>query len=273
LALPSAIAVDCSGDVYVADQYNDRIQRFDNNGAYITQWGSNGTGTGQFAHPETVVVDYSGNVYVADYISERVQKFDNTGTYISQFGSYGTGNGQFDFGGTPSLAVDGSGNVYVVDQGNRRVQKFDNTGTYISQFGSSGSGNGQFSYPRGIALDISCNVFVADGGNNRIEVFGLTFGSRIAASEDFNNQDLSVTNSPSAVKVYPNPSQGTFTVSLNGTTSSDLVLYNSLGETVFRERNIQADNYVFSNQNLSSGIYNLRVTSNGISTNVKVVIN
>jgi hypothetical protein len=67
--------VDTSGYIYVADSYNNRIQKFSASGEYITQWGSFGTGNGQFKIPYGIAVDASGNVYVADTVNNRIQKF------------------------------------------------------------------------------------------------------------------------------------------------------------------------------------------------------
>jgi hypothetical protein len=69
------LAVDSSGNVYVADTLNNRSQKFDSNGAYLTQWGSEGYGNGQFSGPYGMAVDSSGNVYVADIGNNRIQKF------------------------------------------------------------------------------------------------------------------------------------------------------------------------------------------------------
>ena len=63
---PTGVAVDSSGNVYVADNGNNRIQKFNSNGKFITKWGSYGTADGQFSSPIGVAVDSSGNVYVAD---------------------------------------------------------------------------------------------------------------------------------------------------------------------------------------------------------------
>ena len=143
--------------------------RADNPPTYLFQWGSAGSGNGQFEFASGVAVDSSNNVYVADTVNDRVEKFDRSGNYLTQWGSSGTGNGQFDY---PSgIAVDSRNNIYVVDGRNRRVQKFTSSGIYLTQWGSSGSGNGQFVYPYGIAVDSSNNFYVSDQGDSDIEKF------------------------------------------------------------------------------------------------------
>jgi DNA-binding beta-propeller fold protein YncE len=91
----SYIAVDSSGYVYVADIYNYRIQKFDADGNFITKWGSEGTGDGQFYGPNGIAVDSRGNVYVADSYNNRIQKFDSNGNFITKWGSEGTGDSEF----------------------------------------------------------------------------------------------------------------------------------------------------------------------------------
>jgi sugar lactone lactonase YvrE len=170
---PSAVALDRSNNIYVADSSNSRVETFTSRGSYLTQWGSYGTNNGQFENPQGIAVDSSNTVYVADTHNARVQKFDSNGNYLLQWGGYGANNGQFiDPGG---IAIGSSDEVYVLDSGNNRVQKFTSNGSYLTQWGSSGSGNGQFSFvygqEGGIAVDRSNNVYVVDQGNSRIEKF------------------------------------------------------------------------------------------------------
>jgi DNA-binding beta-propeller fold protein YncE len=167
---PTFVALDSSNNVYVANEYNDRVEKFDRGGNYLTQWGSPGSGNGQFVYPEGVAVDSSNNVYVADDNNSRVVKFDSNGNYLTQWGSFGSGNGQFH---SPyGVAVDSSNNVYVADVNNFRIEKFDSNGNYLTQWGSYGSGNGQFKSPLGIAVDSSNDVYVADDFYNyRVEKF------------------------------------------------------------------------------------------------------
>ena len=177
---PYGIAVDSSGNIYVADSNNHRVQKFDSSGTYLSQFGSFGTGDGQFNLAYGLDIDSLGNIYVTDALNNRIQKFDSNGTYLSQFGSSGTGDGQF---ATPTdVQIDSLGNIYVVDANNHRIQKFDSNGTYLSQFGSSGTGNGQFNTPIGIDFDSLGNIYVTDGLNQRLQKFDssgvhiLTFG-------------------------------------------------------------------------------------------------
>ena len=167
---PNGIAVDASGNVYVADSGNHRIQKFTSAGGYITQWGSYGSGNSQFQNPRGIAIDASGNVYVIDsWNNHRIQKFTSTGGYITKWGSYGSGNSQFLW--PEAIAVDASGNVYVADFYNNRIQKFTSTGGYITKWGSYGSGNSQFLGPNGIAVDASGNVYVIEYHNGRIQKF------------------------------------------------------------------------------------------------------
>ena len=169
---PYGTAVDSSGNVYVADVGNHRVQKFTSTGTFITQWGTLGHGNGQFDAPWGIAIDQSsGNVYVSELWNSRVQKFSSAGTYLDQFGTSGDGNGQFVR--PRGVAVDASGNVYVADDINNRIQKFSSTGTYLAQWGTEGSGNGQFSRAWGVAVDQSSgNVYVIDDA--RVQKFSST---------------------------------------------------------------------------------------------------
>ncbi|MEW5802681.1 MAG: CARDB domain-containing protein [bacterium] len=166
---PIGVAVDSSGNVYVVDSANSRVQKFSPEGVLLVKWGSNGSGDGQFFIPTGIAVDSSGNVYVADRVKHLIQKFSSEGIFLAKWGSEGSGDGQFF---SPNgIAIDNSGNVYVADSDNHRIQKFSSEGVFLAKWGSNGSGDGQSSWPTGIAVDSSGNVYVADSDNHRIQKF------------------------------------------------------------------------------------------------------
>ncbi len=168
---PQDIVVDSTGKVYVADSFNDRIQKFDSNGNFITKWGSQGSGEGQFSIPFGIAIDSSDNVYVDDH-TDRVQKFTSNGDFITQWGSQGFGDGQFQ--NPHGIAIDSSDNVYVADEATNRIQKLDSDGNFMTKWGSTpghGTADGELGSPFGIDVDSSDNVYVANTGFERIEKF------------------------------------------------------------------------------------------------------
>lgn len=166
------ITIDQQGCLYVVDNGNNRVQKFDNQGNFIVLWGNFGSANGNFNNPTGIASDAEGNIYVVDTGNHRVQKFDGKlGHYLLKFGSRGNGEGQF---ASPwGVAVDRVRSyVYVVDSANFRVQKFDHTGEFIMQWGGFGNNDGQFYFPRGIAVDPSDGaIYVVDMGNHRIQKF------------------------------------------------------------------------------------------------------
>jgi len=136
---------------------------------YVNQFGTSGTGNGQFTYPHDIALDSAGNIWVTDTFNHRIQKLSSSGTYLSQFGTSGTGNGQFAY--PNNITIDSVGNLWVADGENHRIQKFSSSGTYLSKFGTSGTGNGQLNSPWGIAIDSAGNIFVTDRFNHRIQKF------------------------------------------------------------------------------------------------------
>ena len=174
---PRAIAIDPSGNVFVADQ-NDRVQKFNSSGVFQFKFATGGSSFGSVVAASGVAVNRTtGDIYVTDGFPERtngiVQKFNSSGVFQLAWGTSGSGTGQF-LNGAGGVAVDSAGNVYVTDLGNHRIEKFTAGGSFIMSWGSSGTGNGQFSGPEGIAIDLSDNVYVADTGNHRIQKFNTS---------------------------------------------------------------------------------------------------
>jgi hypothetical protein len=236
---PSGVAIDTAGNVYVADQGNNRIQKFTSSGTFERTWGktvnmttsanlctaaslntcqagSNTTALGgEFNSPTDVATDAGNNVYVADQSNNRIQRFNSLGTFertwgkgvnmttggnlctaaslnTCQAGSTGPLGGEFiaAFG----IATDAGSNVYVADTFNHRIQKFDSFGTFdrtwgkgvnmttggnlctaaslnTCKAGSTGPLGGELNTPDGVATDAAGNVYVADTFNHRIQKF------------------------------------------------------------------------------------------------------
>ena len=196
-ASPAGVAVNqVSGDIYVVDAGNDRVQRFDGDGNFISQFGVCGSAGGEFGWgcfgAETIAgiaVGLDGSVYVADNGNQRIQQFAADGTFLRAWGwdvvGSGPGDdttdpvGEFEIcvaadgdtcqagvgGGEPgqfnnpvSVAVDpNDGDVLVADRDNTRIQRFDSTGHFESQFLTEGS-----IFPHRVAVDGSGSIYVLE---------------------------------------------------------------------------------------------------------------
>ncbi|HMF32740.1 MAG TPA: 6-bladed beta-propeller [Candidatus Lokiarchaeia archaeon] len=171
--LPYALAINGTGALYVADDYDSRVQVFDNAGNYlytIGTTGSHGSSNNQFSNPQGVAVNSSGALYVTDYGNNRVQVFDNAGNYLYTIGTTGvSGSDNSHFDQPTGVGIDTATNrVYVADSFNNRVQVFDNAGNYLHTIG------GLYS-PGGVAVNSSGAVYIADSNDEIVQVFSNTW--------------------------------------------------------------------------------------------------
>lgn len=189
---PTGMAIDRIGDVYIADEGNNRVRKVSADGIISTVAGNGtpgyagdgGIATSASLHaPTGVALDNSGNIYIADSLNHCIRKVSTEGliSTIAGNGSIGlSGDGGLATSAqlnTPSgVALDNSGNVYVADQNNNRIRKINTSGIISTVAGiSSGyAGDGYdatfalINGPYGIALDSSGNLYIADENNNRI---------------------------------------------------------------------------------------------------------
>jgi streptogramin lyase len=163
---PQGVAVDGSGNVYVTEFANNRVQKFTSSGAYQgVTWGSTGSAPGQFNRPMGLTVDASGAVYVTDRDNARIQKFNPAGALLTSWGTAGQGNGQF--AAPRDVAVDPTGNVQVADWVNRRVQRFSPTGGFLSSFAMIAPAATPI-LPLALAYNQSGDLYILEQDTNRV---------------------------------------------------------------------------------------------------------
>ncbi len=191
LNFPANVAVDGAGNLYIADQSNQRIRKVTPSGTISTVVGTGAFGSGgdggpaslaQLASPSAVFVDTDGNMYIAEGFTNRIRKVGTSGV-ISTMAGNGilgfSGDGgpatSASFYGPSGMAVDAGGSLYIVDSSNHRIRRVDSSGTINTVAGSThlaGDGGPATSalllYPAAVALDSAGNLLIADTNNNRI---------------------------------------------------------------------------------------------------------
>jgi len=197
LGYPYDVAVDAAGNLFIADQFNNRIRKVDTNGIITTVAGGGtnypgdgGPATNASLHfPFCVSMDAFGNLVIADSYNYRIREVDTNGiiTTLAGNGSYGySGDGgaatNARLSVTYGVAVDLSSNLFFVDSDNNRIREVDTNGiiTTVAGNGSHGySGDGgapinaSLYYPADLTMDASGNLFIADRFNFRIRKVAL----------------------------------------------------------------------------------------------------
>lgn len=219
--MPTGVAIDASGNLYVADRLNSLIRKITSVGVVTTLAGSgsagstNGTGRdASFALPEGVAVDASGTVYVAEAYNNLIRKITSVGvvTTLAGSGTQGIVNGTgtaASFHYPLGVTVDASGNVYVAEYGNNLIRKITSGGVVTTFAGSGTQGNtngtgtaASFNNPSGVAIDAFGNIFVADYGNNLIRK--ITSGGIVSTFAGSGTQGS--TNGTGTSASFSNPS-------------------------------------------------------------------
>ncbi len=196
---PRGIAID-DNYIYVADNYNARIQKFDKNGNFIMSFGTFGSGNNAFKQPRGIVL-YDNKLYIADTSNNRIKITDLDGNYIGSIDSTTPyqialdNNGfiyaaefsinrvaKYDANGVNIMHI-GAGLyqpkgvyvkdnvIYIGDSGNNKIKKYDMSGNLLLSFGTFGTEPGQFINTRGIFVDNNGRIWVADGDVARVQVF------------------------------------------------------------------------------------------------------
>lgn len=199
LYLPTGLAFDSAGNLYVADTNNDVIREVSVEGIISTVAGNGDQGFGgdgstatsaQLDSPVGIAVDSTGNLYIADSHNNRIRKVSGgviqtiAGTGVAGFGGDGGAATSAELDLPTAVAVDSAGNIYIADTNNNRIRKI--AGTTITTV----AGNGEQTYsgdggaataagldsPMGIAVDGSMNLYIGDTHNQRVRMVTASTG-------------------------------------------------------------------------------------------------
>lgn len=183
---PMGVAWNPDGSrLYVADSRNNRICVFDQEGRFITEFGSLGVAKplpgaartwdpGELSYPVDVAVGDDGRVYVADFYNDSISVFTEAGRFIRRFpdpyAPAGRGSSGADGGGIAVTAVAvHEGRVYATDT--YQVFVFSSEGEYLAQFGRPGMGPDGLDHPGGLTVDRDGRVYVSDSNQNRVKAY------------------------------------------------------------------------------------------------------
>jgi NHL repeat len=257
-ASPTAVAVnESTGDVYVADSANARVEQFDSTGKFLAafgwgvadgastfetctsscQAGVAGSGAGQFANPTSIAVDNSGgasegDVYVGDRTNNVVSKFSSSGSFLATINGSGTPRGSF--AALVGVAVDQSGNLWTANDQSNVVDEFDDTGSYVS--------GSEFSDTYGdtvhIAVDSTTNAIYLVRGSGDAERWALNGTGETVV-------DGSATGKPGSVSALAvDPATGNLYAADSGGTHV----------TVFNPSNTQVDSFALGDSISAAGL-------------------
>ena len=162
---PTSVVLDGDENLYLADEYFNKVTKYDREGNPITEWGTKGSGGGQFNQPSGLLIQEQ-LIYLVDSRNNRIQMYSLDGEFQGQWGSGGDGEGEFNL--PWGISDDSEGNIYIADWRNDRIQKFDSNGNYISAIG--GGKTSVLDRPSDVAVDPDGNIYVTDWGSQRLLV-------------------------------------------------------------------------------------------------------
>ncbi len=257
---PEGLAVDASSNVLIADAGNHVIRRVSTSGIISTVAGSGLIGNSGDGGPATaarmyspsgVATDAAGNIYIADVINNKIRRVSSSGIISTFAGTGAAGNSGNGGAATaanlrfPSgVSVDGIGNIYIADQGNYNVRIVNASGVISNYAGVSTSGYdgdgglatiAKLGSPKNVYVDGWGRVYIADNTNHVVRLVASTAST-------------SMVSPLQQLLIFPNPTSGSFTISLpSANASAHITVSDITGKVVFQKQvgysisNIQVD--------------------------------
>jgi sugar lactone lactonase YvrE len=276
LFYPSGVAVDDSGNVFVADVMNMRIRKISWKNRDITtvvgtgNQGYRGDGgpakSAWLALPLALALDDSDNIYIDDFGNNVIRKvtfatgkiYTVAGTRTAGFNGDGLAATNTQFNYPEGILLDANGDIYIADSQNQRIRKIDHSTHLVSTVAGDGtvgfSGDGgmatsaSLNTPGTLASDGAGNMYISDIRNNRVRKVTNVLGVN------------EVKKSIAHAMVYPNPNNGIFTIQTSGISAELLVeIFNMLGEEVYSQNNIHNSTFNIDLSAKSSGVYMYRI--------------
>ena len=266
---PTDVAVDASGNIFIADQLNHRIRKINSLGiistvAGIGSPGYSGDGAAATAaalnYPISVAVNGSGDIFISDQSNFRIRKVNNlgiistiAGTGISGYSGDGAAATSAQLKDPAGICLDGSGNIYIADWNNHRVRKINPLGIISTIAGTGVPGffgdgglatSAQLDEPSALAISVSGNIFITDEINNRIRaICPISCLTQVNAVNQQKNIFL----------IYPNPSKNAFTI--KSESEEFILVKDELGREIEKINLNQQNNFTAQVSNLKSGVY------------------
>ncbi|NWF52051.1 MAG: hypothetical protein HXY47_03110 [Nitrospirae bacterium] len=166
--IPSRLAVDKKGNLYIAGSYFSGVLVLDSKGQLLETISPEEED--RKAKVNNVTLDDTGRIYIVSEEEGRIYVYDENRKFLFKFGEKGGSTGKLS---RPlAIGIDNStGRMYVVDYMRHTISVYDKDGKYLSEFGGLGWGEGWFQYPRDLTVDSTGRILIADTFNNRIQVF------------------------------------------------------------------------------------------------------
>ena len=170
LRLPTGIAIDFQGNVFITDTGNDRVVKCDDKGRFLTEIGGFGRGAGEFNRPTYLATDNGLNIYVMDSQNKRIQRLDANLNFVSVIEIKETGDSP-GFGLPDGIAITSSGEIVVSDAEDDRLIKLNSYFEYDRSIGSFENMEAGLRDPLGVVVSRNGDFYVADSRNHRVAVF------------------------------------------------------------------------------------------------------